>query len=113
MKVEGSAVEERVASGVDVPEKVYPTVGAIGGTESGVPAVDSSLQAFQADRSLPGKGEVAQTAPREGEADEECFRQWFYGQGRVKTSDCLSRQGLNPNCRNWRRHPVGSRLFHW
>ena len=60
MKVEGSAVEERVTSGADILEKVYPTVAAIGGAEGGVPAVDSSLQAFQADRGLPGKGEVAQ-----------------------------------------------------
>ena len=46
VKVEGSAVEERVASGANVLEKVYPTVGSIWGAEGGVLAVDSSLQAL-------------------------------------------------------------------
>ena len=60
MKVEGTAVKERVASGADVLEKVYPTVGSIGGAESGVLPVDPALQAFQADGGLPGEIEVAQ-----------------------------------------------------
>ena len=46
MKIKGTAVEERVASGADVLEKVYPTVGAIWGAEGGVFAVDPALQAL-------------------------------------------------------------------
>ena len=60
VKVKGTAVEERVASGANVLEKVHPTVCAMGGAESGVFAVDSALQAFQADGGLPGEIEVAQ-----------------------------------------------------
>ena len=60
MKVEGTAIEERVASAADILEKIDPTIGSIGGAESGVLPVDPTLQAFQANRGLTGKVEVAQ-----------------------------------------------------
>ena len=60
VKVKGTAIEERVAAGADVLEKVHPTVGSIWGAEGGVLPVDPALQAFQADGGLAGEIEVAQ-----------------------------------------------------
>ena len=60
VKVKGTAIEERVATCTDVLEKIDPTIGAIGGAESGVLPVDPALQAFQANRGLARKVEVAQ-----------------------------------------------------
>jgi hypothetical protein len=91
VKVEGTAIEERVASGADVLEKVYPTIGSIGGAESGVLPVDPALQAFQADGGLAGEIEVAQV---EGDGPHVNGPQLL---GEAQVVDRQSAQGIQPN----------------
>ena len=60
MKIKGRTIDERLSSRAYVFEKVHPTISPIGGAESRVLPVHTSLQALKTDGGIDGKVEVAQ-----------------------------------------------------